>query len=1237
MHGIGSGSGSRAILLRNNRARAGGAVYVECSNIGTCAEAFDADNKIGALPQLPKVEFTGSQASSYGYGDTLATLPASMRWQGGASLDVEIVPSRASAGRHDLEYLVVAVQSLDAMGSVARGLEGVIIEVRVCRSRGACTIDSALLPVVYEPFDRETGVSSFSFQLECPLGSNEAALEVGLVRFTHVPVLRTLIQCGKCPSGESKTEDSTSGTWFCVACADNQYVMDPNNAAHSCQDCPAGGSCNGSNFTPLLGSEWARDEAAGVYRIARCAAGSSIKREPYLDQSCVPCKAGYYCPGGNEIALKCPANTFSEPNATNKNTCVEADFVDLTVNLPLSQSEFDQEQQMLYKNAIASSAGVDASYVDIISYAETSTRRHRARMLLASSLAVETRIASTGGGTEALIKNLDPDTINSNLQANGLPAGTVTKQPSVRQDSTKTSGLPTFAVILIVMGGLLVILVIIGLVLWTLAPKKRGKTPEMKQREAQRRVEVRREEFDTRLAQHEERMRRTEARRNRNDARLAQQEKTSQAGAAASPQAVVSASLHVSSQPEIEHPLPSAASLHTVTSSDQMLQHVVSSLDIEISSFDKPVQFAADGVENLNDFDGLASPQTLGSQQQHAFGLKWKKIGAKPRTGIEMRNPELAEALQQGKLIFTQEELTLFEVEYLDADSYILVGEDTYFAPSQEPDILEESKFKATQLILGKSADSVLNTFIGLEETSLSQALVSPLDAIEQEWFPYGFVLLTKEPRVGDKGYGDLTYQTEITEARNKFDAEVIDAEEWCDEKERIEDEYEDRKYKWWLAGANFDYLRYGHVGNVRNPAENFWLPPQVRHKELNGYPGGFTQPGDYDSGFYDTPALQLELGIALGATGEVNDKGLDNAERLAFKKTVAADLAHAACVPISEEGLPVISVTPAGPTDENRVFVVMHILQDLDHQRGPDECWQLASSFCEESNDLSSALLRGHKTRHLVRGGVKMLKKRDREGMTLADFTNHETSQVAGLCLWHVFALRAYTSDSYPLFNNPMRERIKPHPLKYTMYFLDQALKMLTTVEAKLRPAEYNKIKYLWRGMRNIKVDDENFFAEGGSELAAMSATNNLNVAIEFSHSEVPLIFRFEARGRSRGVEIDFLSVFPKEKEFLYSPLTGLVLLNLERLAESELVAMHRAQVQDKSGQTREDVIKKEMERLQDELEKMAEDKPHCDKADAAGEKIYYVYEVRPMRFVASLFLVCVCVCVSVCGRPYT
>lgn len=48
VQGVGLFSSSRAILLRNNRAQAGGAVYVECSNIGgPCSEAFSASNKIG--------------------------------------------------------------------------------------------------------------------------------------------------------------------------------------------------------------------------------------------------------------------------------------------------------------------------------------------------------------------------------------------------------------------------------------------------------------------------------------------------------------------------------------------------------------------------------------------------------------------------------------------------------------------------------------------------------------------------------------------------------------------------------------------------------------------------------------------------------------------------------------------------------------------------------------------------------------------------------------------------------------------------------------------------------------------------------------------------------------------------------------------------------------------------------------------------------------------------------------
>ena len=39
---------------------------------------------------------------------------------------------------------------------------------------------------------------------------------------------------------------------------------------------------------------------------------------------------------------------------------------------------------------------------------------------------------------------------------------------------------------------------------------------------------------------------------------------------------------------------------------------------------------------------------------------------------------------------------------------------------------------------------------------------------------------------------------------------------------------------------------------------------------------------------------------------------------------------------------------------------------------------------------------------------------------------------------------------------------------------------------------------------------------------------------------------------------QIAFLSVFPKEKEFLYSPLTGLVLLDVHHVKGSELVTMN-------------------------------------------------------------------------------
>ena len=285
-----------------------------------------------------------------------------------------------------------------------------------------------------------------------------------------------------------------------------------------------------------------------------------------------------------------------------------------------------------------------------------------------------------------------------------------------------------------------------------------------------------------------------------------------------------------------------------------------------------------------------------------------------------------------------------------------------------------------------------------------------------------------------------------MTQAQEKFRAGAIEPEEFNDEKERLEDEYENRKYEWWKAGATFDYLVYGVVGDRNKPEEDFWLPPLVQHKEMTGWPGGFIQPGDYDSGLWDLPFLQLELNVA--QTGEVDHKGHDNEERKFLKRTISSDLSRSSTVPIAAEDLVVMTVSPGASTHNHGgcVQVVVMVLENSAEQRGADACWELARALCEQSSVTGSALLQGEVTRHLKQGRVTLIRERERTGMSLEDFTKQPICLLAGLAMWDVFAVRAYSTDAYPLFNDPMRSRIKPHPLMYSMYFLDQSLKLMTT-----------------------------------------------------------------------------------------------------------------------------------------------------------------------------------------------
>ena len=104
-------------------------------------------------------------------------------------------------------------------------------------------------------------------------------------------------------------------------------------------------------------------------------------------------------------------------------------------------------------------------------------------------------------------------------------------------------------------------------------------------------------------------------------------------------------------------------------------------------------------------------------------------------------------------------------------------------------------------------------------------------------------------------------------------------------------------------------------------------------------------------------------------------------------------------------------------------------------------------------------------------------------KGWKLQQFLELDASKKAGLKKQHVIALRLYSSSSFGLFNKAMREKTNPHPIRVTVYVLHDALKKLRKVAATENPSEYNKVKILYRGMKDMKLDFAEFVRIGGTE----------------------------------------------------------------------------------------------------------------------------------------------------------
>jgi len=213
--------------------------------------------------------------------------------------------------------------------------------------------------------------------------------------------------------------------------------------------------------------------------------------------------------------------------------------------------------------------------------------------------------------------------------------------------------------------------------------------------------------------------------------------------------------------------------------------------------------------------------------------------------------------------------------------------------------------------------------------------------------------------------------------------------------------------------------------------------------------------------------------------------------------------------------------------------------------QNGTEDDKECCKYVCDMEAGSSDKTFQGGQQRDCDRDGnlLPSRQRPDGKGMTLADFLDHMDAVEANLDLAEAAALRLYTTKAYQTINNDMRDEERyqagrEHRLPVTVYLIQKALKKLRAVEAK-KPERANETVELYRGLRNLKMAD-GFVNSGGTELAPMSTTSSLKIAMQYSVSEKSLLLRIKTSDfMNRGPDISWLSAFPTEKEFLFPPLT--------------------------------------------------------------------------------------------------
>jgi hypothetical protein len=251
------------MVCKLRAARAGGGVYIACEHLPMSCR--DQMSKTIGLPissgSSVQAQFALNYASKY--GNDIATQSSKLSFAGPQQF--HYIPGQ--------EALNFSVGMLDSMDQLVVGSDD-IVRVSICAlSNPICDDVSSLVLVGFYPFSPDFGLSRILHKqtVLCSLSDSSVVARLSLVAAPEVLPLTAKIDCLPCQPGQSRTENQQYGTWSCTKCQSGEYVVDPNNPAFRCQQCPQGAICDGDKVNGKVpGSVWAPDLATGRYVLTKC-------------------------------------------------------------------------------------------------------------------------------------------------------------------------------------------------------------------------------------------------------------------------------------------------------------------------------------------------------------------------------------------------------------------------------------------------------------------------------------------------------------------------------------------------------------------------------------------------------------------------------------------------------------------------------------------------------------------------------------------------------------------------------------------------------------------------------------------------------------------------------------------------------------------------------------------------------------------------------------------------------